>query len=237
MARVALPLRWIQGSNGGWGRQKDRGIVPPAAIAEMPSRRFGVEYNSLLENPVCARMWPFNTSLAHTRYGISLHVPRLHSDGAPGPRLPIRACTPGQKINRLVGRCRSTPCDPHEQIYRYIVHSVPREPPPSCPHSRTRQKRFAHASPNPSSAFWVPSVPLSAEGLSSKTLSGLEVGGVPRVRRRRSRTSRHMHGLWPTSFVRPCRPHTMTELSRRSPFFRHQRCILCGRCFVSVQPV
>lgn len=66
--------------------------------------------------------------LVHTRHGISLHVPRLHSDGAPGPRLPIRACTPGQKINRLVGRCRSTPCDPHEQIYRYIVHSVPRKP-------------------------------------------------------------------------------------------------------------
>lgn len=97
-------------------------------IAEMPLRRFEVDHNPLLENPTCASMWTFNTFLVHTRYGISLHVPRLHSDGAPGPRLPIRACTPGQKINRLVGRCRSTPCDPHEQIYRYIVHSVPREP-------------------------------------------------------------------------------------------------------------
>lgn len=109
-------------------RTEDLYLVP-RYCRKSPLQRFGVEHNSLLENSACARMWPFNTSLAHARYGISLHVPRLHSDGAPGPRLPIRACTPGQKIIRLVGRCRSTPCDPHEQIYRYIVHSVPREPP------------------------------------------------------------------------------------------------------------
>lgn len=165
-----------------------------------------------------------------------MHVPRLHTDGAPGPRLPIRACTPGQKINRLVGRCRSTPCDPHEQIYRYIVHSVLRESPRPYPHSRTRQKRFVHASPDLSSACWAPFVPLSAGGLSSKTLSGLEVGGVPRVRRRRSRTSRHMHGLWPTCFIRPCRPSIMTEASWRSSIFCNRCCKLCGRGLVFVQP-
>lgn len=53
-------------------------------------------------------------------------------------------------------------------------------------------------------ARWAFFVPLSAEPLSSKTQSGLKVGAVPRVRRRRSRTSRHMHGLWPTCFVHPC---------------------------------
>lgn len=200
-------------------------------IAAMPLRRFDVEDNSLLENPVVVRWLTLNTSRAYARYGISLHVPRLRSVGAPVPRLPIRACTPGQEINRLVGRCRSTPCDPHEQIYRYIVHSAPREPPH---HSRTRQKLFDRASPDLSFACWAFFVPLSAgPPLSPQTLPGLEVGAVPRVRRRRSRTSRHMHGLWPTIFLIHVAQNDDRTFAKVSSLSTLSRCrISCGREFV-----
>lgn len=171
--------------------------------------------------------------LVHTRHGISLHVPRLHSDGAPGPRLPIRACTPGQKINRLVGRCRSTPCDPHEQIYRYIVHSAPREPHHSLIPGPGRSVLHTLVPTCPLLAG-APFCPVIRGRSAFKTLSGLEVGGVPRVRRMRSRTSRHMRGLWPTCFARQWCPHIMTEVPRRSSDFRHRRCILCGRGFVFI---